>query len=52
MSTTIEREPLPLPGTALCGVSACASIWSKYGVSIGKLFGQRMTLLVGQRAQS
>ncbi|MGO4158754.1 methylenetetrahydrofolate reductase [Cupriavidus sp. YAF13] len=24
---------------ALCGVSACASIWSTYGVSIGKLFG-------------
>ncbi|MDO8073788.1 methylenetetrahydrofolate reductase [Janthinobacterium sp. SUN176] len=24
---------------ALCGVSACASMWSKYGVSIGKLFG-------------
>ena len=24
---------------ALCGVSACASIWSKYGISIGKLFG-------------
>jgi len=24
---------------ALCGVSACASLWSKYGVSIGKLFG-------------
>ena len=24
---------------ALCGVSACASMWSQYGVSIGKLFG-------------
>ena len=24
---------------ALCGVSACASMWSKYGVSIGKLLG-------------
>lgn len=24
---------------AVCGVSACASMWSKYGVSIGKLFG-------------
>lgn len=24
---------------ALCGVSACASMWSKYGISIGKLFG-------------
>lgn len=24
---------------ALCGVSACASVWSQYGVSIGKLFG-------------
>jgi methylenetetrahydrofolate reductase (NADPH) len=24
---------------AMCGVSACASIWSKYGLSIGKLFG-------------
>ncbi len=24
---------------ALCGVGACASMWSKYGVSIGKLFG-------------
>lgn len=24
---------------AMCGVSACASIWSKYGISIGKLFG-------------
>lgn len=24
---------------ALCGISACASMWSKYGVSIGKLFG-------------
>ncbi|MGX9716110.1 methylenetetrahydrofolate reductase [Janthinobacterium lividum] len=24
---------------AMCGVSACASMWSKYGVSIGKLFG-------------
>ena len=24
---------------ALCGVGACASVWSKYGVSIGKLFG-------------
>jgi methylenetetrahydrofolate reductase (NADPH) len=24
---------------ALCGVSACASMWSKYGLSIGKLFG-------------
>jgi methylenetetrahydrofolate reductase (NADPH) len=24
---------------ARCGVSACASMWSKYGVSIGKLFG-------------
>lgn len=23
----------------LCGVGACASMWSKYGVSIGKLFG-------------
>lgn len=24
---------------AACGVSACASIWSKYGISIGKLLG-------------
>lgn len=24
---------------ALCGVSACASMWSKYGISLGKLFG-------------
>ncbi|MBW3499614.1 methylenetetrahydrofolate reductase [Janthinobacterium sp. NKUCC08_JDC] len=24
---------------AVCGVGACASMWSKYGVSIGKLFG-------------
>lgn len=24
---------------ALCGVSACALMWSKHGVSIGKLFG-------------
>lgn len=24
---------------ALCGVSACASMWSQYGASIGKLFG-------------
>lgn len=24
---------------ALCGVGACAAVWSKYGVSIGKLFG-------------
>lgn len=24
---------------AVCGVSACASMWSKYGVSLGKLFG-------------
>ena len=24
---------------AVCGVSACASMWAKYGVSIGKLFG-------------
>lgn len=24
---------------AMCGVSASASIWSKYGISIGKLFG-------------
>ncbi|WP_198670327.1 methylenetetrahydrofolate reductase [Dyella sp. C9] len=24
---------------ALCGVSACASMWSKYGISIGKLLG-------------
>ncbi|MET0335061.1 MAG: methylenetetrahydrofolate reductase [Rhizobacter sp.] len=24
---------------ALCGVSACASMWSKYGLSVGKLFG-------------
>ena len=24
---------------AMCGVGACASIWSKYGISIGKLFG-------------
>lgn len=24
---------------ALCGVSACASVWAKYGLSIGKLFG-------------
>lgn len=24
---------------AVCGVSACASMWSKYGISIGKLFG-------------
>lgn len=24
---------------AMCGVSACASIWSKYGISIGKLLG-------------
>ncbi|WP_245638609.1 methylenetetrahydrofolate reductase [Hydrogenophaga palleronii] len=24
---------------ALCGVSACASMWSSYGISIGKLFG-------------
>ena len=24
---------------AMCGVSACASVWSKYGMSIGKLFG-------------
>jgi methylenetetrahydrofolate reductase (NADPH) len=24
---------------ALCGVAACASMWSKYGISIGKLFG-------------
>ncbi|WP_323883459.1 methylenetetrahydrofolate reductase [Aeromonas caviae] len=24
---------------ALCGVNACASMWSKYGISIGKLFG-------------
>ncbi|WP_419203966.1 methylenetetrahydrofolate reductase [Bordetella trematum] len=23
---------------ALCGVSACASMWSKYGLSLGKLF--------------
>lgn len=23
---------------ALCGVSACASVWSKYGISVGKLF--------------
>lgn len=23
---------------AMCGVSACASIWSKYGISLGKLF--------------
>lgn len=24
---------------AVCGVSACASMWSKYGISLGKLFG-------------
>ncbi|SAI71681.1 5%2C10-methylenetetrahydrofolate reductase [Bordetella ansorpii] len=24
---------------ALCGVSACASMWSKYGISLGRLFG-------------
>ena len=24
---------------AVCGVGACASMWSKYGISIGKLFG-------------
>ncbi len=24
---------------SLCGVSACASMWSKYGISLGKLFG-------------
>ncbi|WP_109126700.1 methylenetetrahydrofolate reductase [Dyella sp. C11] len=24
---------------ALCGVSACASMWSKYGISMGKLLG-------------
>ncbi|WP_255176106.1 methylenetetrahydrofolate reductase [Bordetella genomosp. 5] len=24
---------------ALCGVNACASMWSKYGISLGKLFG-------------
>ena len=24
---------------ALCGVSACASMWSKYGISLGKLLG-------------
>jgi methylenetetrahydrofolate reductase (NADPH) len=24
---------------AMCGVGACASMWSKYGISIGKLFG-------------
>lgn len=24
---------------ALCGVGACASMWSKYGISLGKLFG-------------
>jgi methylenetetrahydrofolate reductase (NADPH) len=24
---------------ALCGVSACASMWSKYGISLSKLFG-------------
>lgn len=24
---------------AVCGVGACASMWAKYGVSIGKLFG-------------
>lgn len=24
---------------ALCGVTACASMWSKYGISLGKLFG-------------
>jgi len=24
---------------AMCGVGACASVWSKYGISIGKLLG-------------
>ena len=24
---------------ALCGVGACASMWAKYGISLGKLFG-------------
>ncbi|WMD21614.1 methylenetetrahydrofolate reductase [Achromobacter seleniivolatilans] len=24
---------------SVCGISACASMWSKYGISLGKLFG-------------